>query len=116
VFSFEFSLSLRDTMDGNVTFIILNPEVDLLGDRAVKRVEDMGKEKGMTPQEYLDSLADAIGHKLKYEDMKAITEMIGRGYEMKQEDEPNTYQIDVDANMDKTDVFEAAKKIVFGLM
>lgn len=106
---------IRDTMNGNATFIILNTKIDLLGDRAVKRLEDMAKEMGMTPQEYLDSISDAIGHKLKAEQWKEVQAMMSAGLEVMQEDEPNTFQIDVDENMDRTDVFEAAKKIVFQL-
>ena len=101
---------VRDAFAGDVTFVILNTSRDLLSDRAVNKIHELAARVNVSPQQYLDEHATGT----TVEGQRKSIQMVANGFETKQEDEPNTFQIDVmDETMDKTDVFNVARKLLF---
>jgi len=95
---------IRETLGEEVLFIILNPPVNVLGDRAVKRVLEYAKKAKQTPQQYLH------GWGIDLDEIHGMTVRNSKGFELKQKDEANSLQIDIDAAMTPEDVFKAAKQ------
>eukprot|EP01084_Bolivina_argentea_P111152 198409_1 len=90
----------------NLTFIILNTKVELTSSRIISRYDDLAANAGQTVEQYLNAMGSSI------EKVKKSAESYRRGFESKHENEYNTYQIDVDENMAKQDVFNKAIQLL----
>lgn len=98
---------IRKTLKNeNVTFLILNPPPALLADRGMKRVLEVAEKARKTPQQYLQEWG------IDLDQIKGMQFRMTNGFEVKQMDEPDTVQIDVDKQMSKEDVFEEAKRLL----
>lgn len=100
---------IRETLGGEVTFLILNTSTNLLPVRGVNRISEIAKRNKQTPQQYLDQW------QVKLEDIHAKMVRNQRGFELMQQDEPDTFQLDITENMSRADVFEKAKELFDGV-
>eukprot|EP01084_Bolivina_argentea_P257118 433107_1 len=98
---------LRDILKNDLIFIIIDASLDLLPERHIIRAHERAAEIGQTADEYLKQFGYSI-EKIKSE----VAPMTEKGFEPMEENEPNTFQIVVNKNMSKNDVFVEAKRLL----
>eukprot|EP01084_Bolivina_argentea_P078856 143094_1 len=97
---------LRDILGNQLIFIIINVSTDILIKRVMDRMTKEGAEIGQTLEERVKS----FGATMKQFEQQLVICM--KGFDLKQNNEPNTYQIDVDANMSSDQVFQTAQILI----
>ena len=100
VFTREIRDYLRKKLGDDLVFIILNTKKELLVQRLLDRTEEECKEMGVTLIDRIKSW----NPDMDVEGLKSHLAASSNGFEFKEDDEPNTYQIDIDETVNVNDV------------